>query len=180
MLEKIKTFFGCFFSWLVQPSDNLEEGEVFIAQSYGLRKDSPGTSNEKLADEIRRFHSFYPHPLILQWEVADCLEDLKKWIVLRIEKHRTPGKYLDSKEVKTQAAIEMKKRGWKTAILISHPWQNWRCKKILEHLGTQVRIPLLKRISCDRKSIQWWTRYLFLWILREIPTRLYYLYKGWI
>lgn len=180
MLEKIKTFFGCFFSWIVSPSDSLEEAEVFIAQSFGRRKNSPGKSNKELADEIRKLHRRYPRPLILQWEVADCFEDLKKWIVLRIERHRILGKYLDSEEVKTQAVIEMKKRGWRNAILISQPWQTWRCKRILECLGVSVKIPLMKSISFDRKSIQWWTRYLFLWILREIPTRLYYFYKRWI
>lgn len=181
MLEKIKTFFGCFFSWIVPLSDNLEEAEVFIAQSYGMRKNSPGTSNEELADEIRRIHKKYPLPLILQWGVADCLPDLKKWIVLIIRKHLlVSGKYLDSREVKRQAAEEMKKRKWKTAFLISQPWQTWRCKRILECFSIRVKIPLMKSISFDRESLQWRTRCLFLWIVREIPTRLYYIYKGWI
>ncbi len=180
MLERIKTFFGCFFCWKVKPSKNLEEVEVFIAQSFGLRKNSPGLSNERLADEIRKLHKMYPRPLILQWEVADCVPELKNGIVLRIEKHRISNKYLDSKEVKTQAAIKMKEEGWKTAILISHPCHNWRCKKILEHLKVQVLIPLLDDIPYDRESTQRWTRNWLFWVIREVPTRIFYFLKGWI
>jgi len=164
----------------VKPSKNLEEAEVFIAQSFGLRKKSPCLSNERLADEIRELHKIYPRPLILQWEVADCVPGLKDWIVLRIEKHRILDKYLDSKEVKTQAAIKMREKGWQTAILISHPSHNWRCKRILERLRIQVLIPSLEDIPYDKKSIQWWTRSLPLWTLREIPSRLFYFLKGWI
>lgn len=180
MLERIKTFFGCFFGWKAQPLRNLDEAEVFIAQSFGLRENSPGTSNEKLADKIRKLHKIYPRPLILQWEIADCLSELKDWIVLVIKEHRVPSKYLDSKEVKTQAAIKMKEKGWRIAILISHPCHNWRCKRILERLGVQVLIPLLKDIPYDRESTQWWTRSSLAWIIREIPARLLYFLKGWI
>lgn len=181
MLKKIKTLFGCFFSWKVKPSENLEEAEVFIVQSFGRRKKSSGKSNEELADEIRRFHRTHPRLLILQWEIANCLTDLENWIVLIVRKHLiVPDKYLDSREVKRQAAEEMKKRGWKTAVLFSQPWHNWRCKKVLEVLGVRVLIPRIKKIHFDWKSVQLWTKCLLFWIIREIPARLEYFRKKWI
>ena len=121
--------------------------------------------------------------MILQIEVANAVlkrlperpKDL--WI---IRKHREKGKYLDTREVVYQTWEIMKKHNWTEAIVIAHPLHISRVVKVFEKMGIETLIPKdVKNIPFDPNSTQWWTRNVFLWWLREIPSRIIYKMRGW-
>ena len=82
-MKYIIKLFQCFFCWRVRPNSEKEirNAETVVGQSFGLRERSSGRSNEAMADIARKMHSQYNLPLVLQWEVADCLPDLPKAFV---------------------------------------------------------------------------------------------------
>lgn len=193
MIRNLRTFSECFWPFPCSEdiehkgnvSEDLTGADVIFTQSFGFeRKNSkivPGLSNEAMARElVWKIFQNYPHPMILQWEVADALPK-KPDIFWVIRKHRKEGKYLDSYEVAFQAMEIMNKYGWKKLILVAHPWHMWRKIRIFKKMGIEVIIPPdLKLVPFDKKSEQWWTRNWFLWTVREIPTRLIYKARGWI
>ena len=152
------------------------------------RKIIPGSSNQEIAKVISSLMShdvFKSLPLIIQWEIADCEEELgsaAENLVLKIKEHYSiPGKYLDTYEVAFQAACFMSERGLKTALVVAHPAHFWRCQKVLEKLGIGVfERSRIQWIHYNPKSAQRWTRNPFFWWLREIPTLSFYWFKGWI
>lgn len=152
------------------------------------RKIIPGSSNQEIAKVISSLMShdvFRNLPLIIQWEIANCEQELgsaAKNLVLKIKEHYSiPGKYLDTYEVAFQAACFMSERGLKTALVVAHPAHFWRCQKVLEKLGIGVfERSRIHWIHYNPKSAQLWTRNKFFWWLREIPTIGFYWYKGWI
>lgn len=177
MLAKI---LECFFCWHVSYGTNLSyTPNVIIGLSFGSRKNGSGISNAKMA-EISLALIRGCQGLIAQHEIADELpKDIQNlWV---INESREKGKYLDTFEVLLQAGKIMHDHGWKTALIICHPWHAWRIKKVLEKMGIEAIFPYgIMYVTFDHQSTQWWTRNKFLWILREIPARLIYLARRWI
>ncbi len=189
MIKTLWTFVECLYPFPlgrdIKPKGDLAEADVIFAQSFGFRRKNskiiPGLSNEIMGKElVWKQYLKSDLPMILQFEVANTLpEKLKDLWVIR--GHREEGKYLDSKEVAEQTVEIMEKYGWNTIILYAHTWHMWRKIKIFKKMGIEVIIPSdLKLIPFDKKSEQWWTRNLFFWTIREIPTRLIYKTRGWI
>ena len=176
----LKKLVQCFFAWRVPPSgeDALRHAEVALVQSFGLRRGAPGLSNGALANIARGLYKSYGLPLVLQWEIADCLPDLQKAGVIR--KHRTPGDYLDTYEVLVQSAEICREHGWRKAIIVAHPDHVWRVMKTAEKLGLETAIPDLVSVPYDSLSLQPWTRGKRKFVSREIIARLLYLVRGWI
>lgn len=187
MMGRMKTLFQCFLCWNVRTFAigviAYGKPDVVIALSLGLcagriksLKRFPGLSNEVMAEIIKE--DFKDLPKILQWEVADALGDLK---AKRINEHRIKGQYLDTYEVVSQIRDLMFHDGMKCAILIAHPLHAWRAMKVCEKMGIATLVPNgLERIPFDHLSVQSWTRGPIRFILREIPARLLYWYRGWI
>jgi len=184
---------------LLDLTERLDEpaADCVIGFSFGYdlvicnrqRKIIPGSSNQKIAEVISSLmtHDVFRNlPLIIQWEIADCEEELgsaAKNLVLKIKEHYSiPGKYLATYEVASQAVFCcMSEKGLKTVLVVAHPAHFWRCKKCLRKLGVEVVRPIgLNSIPYNPNSAQLWTRNKFFWWLREIPTIAYYWYKGWI
>jgi len=171
----------------------IEEGQVVVALSFGIRgkeynKNGSKYSkygNSNIADQAQDIYSEWETPLILQKGVAEASREWMfgdgKMVIAIIKKHRIEGKDLGIFEVLAQAAEIMKKNKWSKVILIAHPGQIWRAKKVLEKMELKVIIPSgLEDIPFDPYSREWWTRNWFLWILREIPLRLIFLKRKWI
>jgi len=176
-----KTLIDCFLVWKINPKRGKQQPDLVGVFSFGFRKDGPGLSNIAMARLVERLSEKYNLPVISQWEVADGITRKRNLIEKIIREHRIKGEYLDTREVAIQMVAEMKKKGWKKIIIIAHSLHAWRCVKALEKLGIETIIPdELRMIPFDSKSKQRRTRNLFLWIIREIPTRLYFLLKGWI
>lgn len=140
-------------------------------------------SNSHIAKIALRYAREKKIPMIIQKEVGDFFREtgIMKIVVRIIEKHRSEREYLDTYEVLSQAYEIMQKYGWKKALLVAHPAQIPRAKRVLGKMGVKVIIPPdLKRIPFDPYSLQWWTRGSLRWWLQEIPTRLIYKARGWI
>lgn len=193
-IQKITRFlrgvWWCFFSWEVALADyeELLECQVALGQSFGLREDGPGLSNESLAKIIEWLQEAYPHlfPPLVQWEIRDALP---KGYVLSfvVEKHRVEGKYLETREVFAQQAEVCHQNGWQRVIALAHPDHMGRvCEVIRAFKLDPVPFPITPSaantvdVPYDPLSSQWWTRSRPLFKLREIPTRIYYLLRGWI
>ena len=176
------TLVQCFFSWKVRTSSDaaMRGAQVILAQSFGLAGDGipGGVSNEAMAKIVKEIHRQYELPMVLQWEIADCLIDLPMVGVVR--EHRKFGKYLDTREVLVQSFLVCKKQGWTRVIVVAHPDHIWRVKKVAEKLGLDVFIPDTSSVPYDPHSIQSWTRNKIRFIPREIAARLLYFIKDWL
>lgn len=181
----LKTLWNCIFSWRVKPQGRPHRADIIIGQSFGIRSESdPGLSNRALAKVIYKIHHNTGLPMILQWELGLLLRERKlKNKLFLIQKHRIQGKYLDTGEVLAQT-IELAKRELELArprvVIVAHPQHLPRVKMQAEKLGLTVVVPEIGKIPFDPESAQWWTRELFLWLVREIPGRFYCLLKGLI
>lgn len=132
---------------------------AIVAFSFGLRGlGEPGTTNKKLSNIVEKLKRENPLTMIVsQWETAMCLSQKAHYVV---EKHRTPGKYLDSEEVAEQAIEFLEciapKNEWKI-IVVAIPFLHiQKCVKLFP--GFEVSAAKTGWIPFDRKSIQWWTR----------------------
>jgi hypothetical protein len=186
--------------WKVKPTNtwhicNVSRTQVVIGQSFGMGPNgTPGESNIALAEIAKDLNWRHCLKLILQHEINDGLyvkklikdSTSKHFKVLNIiVRHSVPGKYLDTYEVIRQSAVICKENGWKTVAVLAHPDHAWRVMMTAKKLGIYPYLVDTKYfhdmvIPYDPKSLQVWTRNKFFFIAREIPTRLYYLYKGWI
>lgn len=164
---------------------SLADADCVIGLSFGYRGKGkniqPGLSNEDLAAFAAK--NFTDLPKILQFEIADAYESnggMGK--VLRVSKHRVAGKYLDTREVVAQAKEIMRQRGWKTAVLLAHPYHMPRVQRVCNALKVRwVAVEGLQgSIEFDLKSTQKWTRDLDHWRGYEPQALAYYQAKGWL
>lgn len=170
----------CLFAWRVKPGkeSELRNAQVIIAQSLGLRGNKPGISNEALARVIADLHQRYGLPLVVQWEIADCLPHIPKAGV--IQRHRQKGKYLDTHEVLSQEWEICAKNGWTRAIVVAHQDHLWRVMRTAERIGFHAIPADVRGIPYDPFSSQSWTRSRMRFIPREIGARILYFLKGWL
>lgn len=171
-------FFQCLFSWKVEMNneEEIRNADVVLGQAFGLRKFSPGKSNEALAKIARKLHQRFNLPLVLQWEIAECLPDLPIAEVVR--EHRLKGKYLDTFEMLFQIRVMSGKHGWERAVVLAHPHHHWRCMMVAKRLGFDVLVVDVSSVPYDKLSTQWWTRDALRFIPREIVARLIFLFTG--
>ena len=59
--------------------------------------------------------------------------------VLRVDRHRQEGKYLDTREVADQARLLMAQRGWQVALLLAHGHHVPRALRICTRLGIPLK-----------------------------------------
>lgn len=143
------------------------EADCLIGFSFGFRKVGsemqPGLSNEDLAQFIQEHFKLFPK--ILQFEIAVALGDPQP---ARIERHRTAGAYLNTKEVAEQALEIMKSHAWSKPLLVAHPHHMPRVDAICQKLGMRTIVPPgLGFVRFDPESEQPWTRSEASWVLKE-------------
>lgn len=167
--------------YIAEPKE-IEECEAIVTLSFGLRPENkPGRSNEKLAEWSEYLHREYNLPLVLQWEIADCLLEPEKTKTAKvIREHRIKGKYLDTYEVLSQAKDFCDEKGWKKILLAAHQDHLPRAIKTAKKLGFVVKISRVVKFPYDSLSVQPWTRNKWRFKLHEIPANLLYLLKGYI
>jgi hypothetical protein len=169
-----------FLGWLNKPSSEstLLEAEVILAQSFGQAEEGPGLTNQQLAQVVRDLHQRTGARLVLQREVAEALPDLPMDLVVR--RHRTPGQYLDTREVLLQSRGYCAACGWTKAIVVAHPDHLWRVARTARRLGLQVILPDTRQVTYDPKSTQEWTRSRWRFLPRELGAILLYCVRGWL
>lgn len=131
---------------------------AIVAYSFGFRKYGAGESNKALARSVKKVYSITNVLLILQKEIAQCI-DFKSVPVLVIEKHRRLWQYLDTEEVTEQAAKYMKRKKISHVFLVAHPFlHRKKCKKLLRKHGFKVFTIKTGWVPFDKYSEKWWTR----------------------
>jgi hypothetical protein len=173
------------WSGAYRPEGNADEADCLLAFSFGgVRQGDtirPGASNAALA---RYAHEHFGHlPMILQGEIADACGPRPSgpgtW---RIDRHRCPGRYLDTHEVAVQARQIMARQGWEIAIVLAQSHHVPRVAAVCRKLGLGTVVPPgLEHIPFCPDSFQGWTRSRLRWIRREVGAILYYrFWKMWI
>lgn len=172
--------------------------DCVIGFSFGYRADhrkvTPGLSNQDLANVALKHYANVPK--ILQFEIADAYAasggDMAK--VERISKFRAAGNktnaqemaavmtHLDTREVGVQAQAIMEHRGWKTAVLLAHPFHMPRVQAVCTKLGIAWVATADERgaVEFDPLSDQKWNRDIDHWRGYEPLALMYYRLKGWL
>lgn len=167
--------------------------DCLIGFSFGYRgrqqENTPGLSNEDLADVVLRFHDNLPK--ILQHEIADAYIMQGGRHVDQITRISEPraAKYtymtahqLDTVEVAEQAKLIMDRHNWKTAVLIAQPNHMPRVQAVCVRAGIDWVADADERgaVEFDLRSSQRWTRSLQIWRLYEPLALGYYRLRGWL
>ncbi len=169
-----------------QIKDKEGEADCVVGFSFGYRGKrhvTPGLSNQDLANVALKDHAELPK--IFQFEIADAYlkaggKDADK--IIRISKHRVPKKYLDTYEVALQAKEIMERKGYRTALLLAHPYHMPRVQAVATRLGIDWVADADERgaVEFDPLSTQKWTRSLDKWRGYEPLALMYYRLKGWL
>ena len=154
------------------------EADCLGGFSFGLRGNTGGPVNEKLAQEILK-KTAKGVPFILQWEIAGYIDPQKAVIAKVIKKHRIEGEYLDTYEVASQAYGIMKKNGWKTYLLAAHYDHYFRCAKVMKRLASRPSGVITVNYY-DILSTQFWTKHPLLFRPYNRLASFIYKKRGWI
>ena len=101
--------------------------------------------------------------------------------MLRIDRHREAGKYLDTREVADQARLLMAGQGWRVAVLLAQAHHVPRAGRVCARLGIGVVVPAgLERVPFCPNSSQPWTRGAAAWYRRERLVLLHHAWRGWL
>lgn len=205
MLWRLWSLLRLLFVWKIRPKDSGGEPDCIIMLAFGqelrqvpfapgLVADAvfPGPANERIA-RVVAFSEQYPyqHPPILgQWEYAGTDVAKRRHLDLELTLG-AKGLYNNTRQILIQAEMYMAKKGWKTAIIVGHPWHLPRCIWTAERLGIRV---VHKRVLEDdlRRTANVWntdiavpddqrqTTSLVHWLWYEFRARGYFWLKGWI
>ena len=151
--------------------------DAYFCQSFGPQKDNPGISNIFLSDCIVSTYNKSPKPLIIQEDAALAFPPNIS-IDFVISKHHVPGEYLDSYEVSRQGVEYCKQHGYETLLVFAHPDHIWRVMKTLKKLGIHAIAADTRGTPYDPLSVQIWTRSKWIFLPREILTRMFYYLTG--
>lgn len=156
--------------------------QAILGLSFGQGKNnSPGLTNEKLAEVVKRLWLEYKLPLFLQWEIADCLLGiLGESSDLVVREHRQKGEYLDTREVILQAWDFSQKKNIKKVIVVAHPDHMPRVLLTAEKIGFEVVPADTKDVPYDPESTQEWTTSREKFLEREERIMQYCEEKDWI
>jgi hypothetical protein len=157
-----------------------KDAQVIIALSFGQGiNNTPGKSNEVLAQIVADFENKYALPIVAQWEIADCIpERIQDVMSFVVREHRQKGQYLDTFEVLAQAKEYCDKFGFRKAIIVAHPDHMPRCVAVAKKIGFDVAIADTKKVPYDPESTQEWARSAEAFLSREEKAVEYYRQKG--
>lgn len=145
----------------------------------------PGKSNISLALECMEIMDKYGIPGIVQWEIAVAFPE--EWYYRNADRivclwpPKGKGNYFSTWDVKILTYKIMNQRQWAIPIEVAHKRQITRAYLIVRKImGKKVVVLPQKTTVFDPQSVQLWVRAWYLWLPREILTRLHHLYKGWV
>jgi len=167
----LKKLITCLFCWKIPAAkaSDLLKIDAIIGASFGLPYN--GVSNKRLAEIIGNYMTKFKKPILVQWELADCLLYFEKAYIVKA----IPGKYLDSYQIAQETSAYCKKMGWTKVAVVAYKHQQLRLGLTLQEFGLQVVYIETTAVPCDPKSTQFWTRSPWIFIPREIVGRLLFL-----
>lgn len=161
---------GLLFHWGLPP----ERGDIKLAQvaiviSFGA---ATTAANQALAEVAKSLDDL---PLIIQREVYWAAGyGLRGYII-----GHPNQKYINTFEVLRVASDVCKNQRWSKIALVCHPAHYWRVALIIQRLGLEVVfVPDTTYIPYPVIDPQFWVRNKFWWVLKEVPTRVWFLCKG--
>ena len=162
----------------VVPTGNLNEADVFFLLGFGLVRTAdgrllPGASNLALA---RWLVAHNPHRLptitqegtylaLKQLEYADPALAVENWVINLPHDDRL---HVDTYGAALQIWLICANAGLEHGVLVTHPWQLARSRRIFAKLPLQeLIIPDLPPMPFEPNSTQLWTRHKLLYLLYE-------------
>lgn len=151
------------------------QAQVAIALSFGSK--ALNQSNRVLAKICMGLQAKHNLPLILQQEVYCAGYGLRCYAI-----GSPHHKYIDTHEVLRVARDICKMQGWQRIVLVCHPDHFWRAKRTVEKLGLQVVFvpPEIAKVPYALDDPQPWVRNAQNFRLREILSRIFFLFKGYL
>lgn len=156
--------------------------QIIIALSFGQGKNnSPGKSNESLAEIASYLAAKYKLPIVAQWEIAGCIPGFSNdGCNFAVLKHRKDGQYLDTYEVLAQAKDYCFKSGKAKAIIVAHPDHAPRCLAVAQKLGFEAVAADTRNVPYDPDSAQEWTKSREEFVKHERLATEYYRQAGYL
>ena len=160
---------------------------VILGQSFGANYDE-NSYNQILAESVIDARKYFGNDLavIAQSEIGECLNKYGEFRyhsigeVYENDENSTIVSKIDSQGVLLQAKEVLKKRNLdkEKVIYIAHPAHIYRVMKIGEKIGFNGA-PFIPEIVCwPSEDLQPWVRSPYLWVPREIATRVHHKIKG--
>ena len=166
-------------------ASDITSAHCLIVLSFGYRRAptglrEPGPCNEYLSNNA--LVTSHDRPIVAQVEIDQAIRSLREGLGADyvIRSARDPQRYLDTHECGVQVRSIMDDRGWKTAVLIAHPYHLPRAQAVFAALDIETATPAGVRAIWDRRSGQVWTRCRPAWAVRELLALWLYQRRGWI
>ena len=178
----LQKFFGCFFGgflfWRIRPNteQELQTANVIIGMAHGLRENGHSPSNEAIATIALELARRYKLPLVLQYQVADCVPDTS----LNITSVGKGAGYLNTHDVLVRTRAICESKGLHRAIIVTHRIPYWRVLRCAEKHGFEILAVDVSSVPHDSQSKQLRTRSSWLLMPYDIAARLWFLVHGWI
>ncbi len=166
--------------------EDLQSIKYVAALSFGYRTKTkrkliiPGPTNNRLAEISVKIGQEFNVPIFAQGEIADAIEATRRKVdLIRIDKQKVDGEYLDTGEVLQHIKTHLKKYPTPfKGLIVAHANHVDRvvaqATKIKLNVVPYTNLPR----SFDRKDAQWWVRNRLLWALRETLAIIVFKLKG--
>lgn len=160
------------------------ESDEKILEWIRTKNFDPGKPNKEIADGIMDYMQRRYIPAIVQWEIAvafpsDWYERNKKYITCIWPPEES--KYFDTRSVVIASLKAMEEKKLSHPIVAAHKMQIVRVACMVKKLSG--KFPFVSEVqpkSFDRNSLQWWTRNIFFWLLREFFVRIHHIIKRYV
>jgi len=168
------------FRMVARPQGDTADGDVFILLGFGLVEEQdgtlrPGISNQRLAEWVVANN---PHKLptitqegtklaLLELEAADPQLNIERWV---INLPHDPHVHVDTYGAALQIWLLCFNTELKRPILVTHPYQSERARRIFSKLPlSEIIIPFIDSdsIPFTPNSTQRWTRSRFWYFIFE-------------
>jgi hypothetical protein len=165
-------------------------GQAWSYRGPSLRVIVPGPANEEIANVMTLSERGTLSPVVAQWEFSET--HAAKRGELKVQKILGSREdYRNTREILQEAKEYMDQRGWKTAVIVGHPWHLARCIWTAQKLGIQVVNDqwLVQDLNADANvwnnrvdvpDNQRQTKSLWHWLPYEFMARGYSWWHNWI
>lgn len=156
----------------------IAEAEAIVGLPFGAHeKDSPANaSNEAICTEALGRQRELGLPLIVQWELAEALQQQRAEAGLSVGTRWHPhfNTYMFFKELRSR------RPGLRKIIVVAHRQHLWRCVLVGERFGFEVRTLQGAAAIPYSYSRHWWAACPWTFLPYEALVRQYFLARGWM
>ncbi|MBU6414895.1 hypothetical protein KGQ34_01460 [Patescibacteria group bacterium] len=150
----------------------IQSKDAVLGFSFGYQFCDPGISNRELMNALVKQPQFFRMPLILQQELADCLDnkspqfyilDREQGKIHVIRSQEINCQYVGTDTVARKGVEIAAECGFETLWVLASPWIHrpfciWTTRFFAKQWGIKVKSIPTGWIKHDPQSTQWWTR----------------------